>query len=193
MTETDHQNELKEVKAKAFKILEEEGVLRALEIVLNENYDEDDLLEEFSSPIKEVAAKTDIEAEHGDNKHWTHHAYLLGGVQKIQISYYSSYSTFSDDMDKKAKLYVFNNDEIVLYDRGSAEKKYNGWGSDPWSFSKNGAMWLEVVKLNKVWMGALKEIASELQRVGELDSEEYRRSQEERAEKKKSNFDLGDF
>jgi hypothetical protein len=167
-------------------------VLRALEIVLNENYDEDDLLEEFSSPIKEVATKTDIEAEHGANKYWTHHAYLLGGVQKIQISY-CEYSTPSDDMKKKAQLYVFNNDEIVLYDIGSAEKKYDEWGSDPWSFRKNGAIWLQVVKLNKVWMGALKEIASELQRVGELESEEYRRSQEERAEKNKSNFDLGDF
>lgn len=88
MTDTDHESELKEVKRKAFKILQDVGVISAFETVLNSRYGGDDLLEEFSSPIKVVAPNTDVEPEHKD-KHWEHHAYLLAGVQTIQISYFS--------------------------------------------------------------------------------------------------------
>ena len=97
-------------------------MISAFETVLNSRYGGDDLLEEFSSPIKVVAPNTYIEPEHKD-KHWEHHACLLAGVQTIQISYFGEYSTFTDDMSMKAKLYVFNNNEIVLYDRGRAKKR----------------------------------------------------------------------
>ena len=79
--------------------------------------------------------------------YWTHHAYLLSGGQNIQISYLRRIQHLLRRYGQDSKkLYVFNNDEVVLYDRGSAVKKYNEWGSDPWKFSEYGSMWLEVVK-----------------------------------------------
>ena len=118
---------------------------------------------------------------------------MLGGVQTIQVSYFSEYDSWSDDMTKRAKLYVLNNKETVLYDKGNAQRQYNEWGSDPWKFSDFGALWLEVVKLNNVWMGAVTEIASELERAVGLEQEERYRADELKAEKEKSNFDLGGF
>jgi len=196
MTDTNHQNELKEVKEKAFKILKEEGVLSAIETVVNLGLVDDGLLGKFDSPIKEVAPNTDIETEH-EEKRWTHRAYLLGGVQTIQISYYSYYANTSDVFERQV-LYVLNNSEPVLNDWGSCEIKYTDWGTTTaWQFNDFGDLWIESVKLNKVWMGALKEIASEIQRVKTIEAsqsrEERNRADELKAEKEKSKFDLGDF
>ena len=192
MNDTNHQHELKAVKEKAFKILKDEGVLSAIEAVLNTGLVDDGLLGEFSSPIKEVAPNTDIEAEH-EGEYWRHNAYLLGGVQTIQISHFSRRPHRVEDMTERKMLYVLNNNEIVLHDRGTCVSEYQTHGNTPWEFSEFGALWLEVVKLNKVWMGAVKEIASELKRVKVLEKEQRYRNDELKAEKEKSNFDLGDF
>ena len=192
MTDTNHQNELKALKSKAYGVLKAQGILSALETIIQSYEHTDDLLEKFSSPIVKASPNKNIESQH-ENKHWEHRAYLLGGVQTIQISYFSEYDSWSDDMTKRATLYVLNNKETVLYDKGNAQQRYNEWGSDPWKFSDFGAIWLEVVKLNKVWMGAVTEIASELERVKKLEEEERYRADELKAEKEKSNFDLGDF
>ena len=194
MTDTNHQKELKKVKRKAYKILEEEGVLSALAFFLETGFWEDDRLAKFSSVLKNVDPNKDIEAEHKD-EHFQHHAYLLGGVQTIQISYFEEYRGSSDNTDKTATLYVFSNDEIVLYDKGGAWKRYSEFAYFPWEFKKStlSPFSLEVARLNKVWMEAVKEIMSEIQRVKKLETEEFYRSQEERAGKEKSNFDLGDF
>lgn len=188
---TDHQHELQAVKDKAYGILREEDVLKAFETILRSNVSIDGLLGKFSSPIVKAAPNRDIETEH-DEKFWTHHAYLVGGVQTIQVSYFKK-NSIVDSLTDKAELFVFNNKELVLQDGGSAERAYHDWGMDPWTFADRGGIWLEVVKLNKVWMGAVKEIASELKRVEKLQSEEFYRDQQTRAEEKKSNFDLGDF
>ena len=190
MTDTNHQNELKEVKEKAFKILKEEGVLSAIETVVNLGLVDDGLLGKFDSPIKEVAPNTDIETEH-EEKRWTHRAYLLGGVQTIQISYWSYYARTSDVFERQV-LYVFNNSETVLHDSGGCEIRYTDWGTTTaWKFDDEfdeyGASWIESVKLNKIWMGALKEIASEIQRVKTIEAsqsrEERNRADELEAEK----------
>ena len=194
MNDTNHQNELKEVKAKAFKILGEEGVLSALETVVNTGLVDVGLLGTFDSPIKEVTPNIEIEAERED-KWWRHHAYLLGGVQTIQISHHTS-SSLQEMRDRQA-IYVFNNKELVLHDRGGCVSEYLTHGNTPWEFEEYGASWIESVKLNKVWMGAVKEIASELKRVKTLEAsqsrEERNRADEMKAEKDKSKFDLGDF
>jgi len=190
MSDTDHQSELEEVKAKAFKVLREEGVLRVLEAVLDGGLIDEERFEKFSSSIKATAPNTDIEAEH-EEKFWRHHAYLLGGTQKIQISYFEEFDI--DVTSKTATLYVLSNDEIVLHDNGSAERVIKEYSDEPWRFRENYSFYLQVVKLNKVWMEALPEIVSADRKVRELENEHYRRLKEERAEKEKSNFDLGDF
>jgi hypothetical protein len=60
-------------------------------------------------------------------------------------------------------------------------------------FHKKSIMNLELVKLDKVWIEAVNEIANELERVEKLQVEELHRSKEIEAEKEKSNFDFGDF
>ena len=48
------------------------------------------------------------------------------------------------------------------------KKGYDECSSDPRKFSNYGAMWLEIAKLDKVWMAAVKEVGSKLQRVSKL-------------------------
>ena len=153
------------------------------------------MLEKFSSPIVKASPNKDIEAEsEWVDKSWTHRAYLLVGAQALQISYFDEYHRGLDDLGASiATLYVFNNNETVLYDSGSAEMKTTAWDRDTWKFSKLRAEKLELVKLDNGWMEAVKEIASELERVKTLNSKELYSARELKAEKKKSNFDLGDF
>ena len=196
MTDTDHQNELKAVKEKAYGILEDEGVLSALLTILQSNQGDDDLLAEFSSPIAKIIPNESIQAGH-DETYWRHHAYLVDG-ETIQISYFEKtpWRPFDDGdefTEHQAYLYVLQNFEQQLFSKGSATRTHKGWGWEDWEFSKYGAQWLEIVKLNKVWMAAVKEIASELKRVKKLKDEALHRADELRAERAKSNFDLGDF
>ena len=191
MTDTNHRNELLTLKSKAFQILADEGVLSAIETLM-EGKNDDDLLEKVNSPIKAIASKTDIEAEHKD-RIWKHHAYLLDGIQTVQISYCTVPLGLTEEYGKRARLYIFHNDKLVLCDTGSTVKRTEDGRTEPWRFDRGRTFELQVAKLDKSWMEALKEIVNELGRDAELRAKEFRKKQEERAEKEKSNFDLGEF
>ena len=91
---------------------------------------------------------------------------------------------------RHAVVHVLHNEEQVLVSNGSMCREVTG---GLFLFSKFGATYLELAKLNEVWITAIKEIADELHRVGELAFDESQRSVEEAAKKEQSNFDLGDF
>jgi len=195
MTVIDHKNELKSVKEKAYKILEERGVLTSLLIVLEKVRRVENLLEKFNSPVVEVQPNKFIE-EQDSEKLWLHKAYLVDG-ETIQISFYEQqpYSPHYDEdfTEEQAYLYLIHNSEQVLFSKGSATRKHRDWGWEDWEFSQFGANRLELVKLDATWISAVNEISSELRRVEKLEKERYERHLQKEAEKEKSNFDLGSF
>ena len=180
------QEALIEAKQKAYGILEAQGVLAAILRIVESSKFHLSGLEKFNSPIK-GGVTTHLMTTEAKSQTWEHFTFTVG-EQSIEVRL--NKRGFVEGSIRHAVVHVLHNEEQVLVSNGSMCREVTG---GLFLFSKFGATYLELAKLNEVWITAIKEIADELHRVGELAFDESQRSVEEAAKKEQANFDLGEY
>jgi hypothetical protein len=181
------QEALIKAKQKAYEILEAQGVLAAILRIVGSSPLHLSSLEEFNSPIKGGVTTHRMTTE-AKSQTWEHFAFTVG-EQSIEVRF--NKRGFKDDRGgHRAVVHVLHNEEQVLLSNGSMYKQVP---YDKFRFDEFGATYLELVKLNEVWIAAVNEIFDELRRVSKLAGDRISLSIEEAAKKEQSKFDLGGY